>query len=182
MEQKDYRMETVLLLLRGKNHARGMAQSLGTNHMLVSRKIKELARSNVVDFVLEGKNKSYFLKKTTEALAYVLMAENYKLIHALNKYPTLRGIIEKIRKEKRVRLAVLFGSYAKNSATKDSDVDIYIETDDRNLRKELMLTDSRLSIKIGKYDKQNPLIREIEINHVVIKGEEEFYEKNKFFE
>ena len=110
------------------------------------------------------------------------MAENYKLIHALNKYPTLRGIIEKIRKEKRVRLAILFGSYAKNLATKDSDIDIYIETEDRDLRKELMLTDSRLSIKIGKYDKQNPLIREIEINHVVIKGEEKFYEKNKFFE
>ena len=181
MEQKDYKLEIVDMLMGGKNHAREMAHGLGTNHMMISRKADELARSNVVDFALEGKNKSYFLKKTAEAQAYLLMAENYKLVQTLIRYPALRGIIEKIQRDKRVHLAVLFGSYAKGLASRGSDIDIYIETRDRNIRKELMLTDSKLSIKLGKYDKQNPLIKEIEKNHVIIKGVEEFYEKSRLF-
>ena len=44
------------------------------------------------------------------------------------------------------------------------------------------MLDSKLSIKIGKYDKNNNLIKEIEKNHVIIKGVDEYYEKNKFFE
>lgn len=182
MEHKDYRLEIVNLLLQGRNHARGIAPKIGTNHMLVARKMKELARDNAVDFVQEGKNRSYFLKKTAEARACVFISENYKLILALSRYPGLRGIIEKIQKDKRIRMAILFGSYAKGLATKNSDIDIYIETGKRNIRKELRMLDSRLSIKIGEYDKKNPLMQEIEKNHIVIKGIEEYYEKNKFFD
>lgn len=182
MEQKDYKMEIVNILLQGRNHARGIAPKIGTNHMLVARKIKELARDNAVDFVQEGKNRSYFLKKTAEARAYAFMAENYKLILALSRHSGLRGIVEKIQKDKRARMAVLFGSYAKNMATKDSDIDIYIRTKDRNLKKEMRMFDSKLSIKIGDYDKKSPLMQEIEKNHVIIKGIEEYYEKNKFFD
>lgn len=182
MEQKDYKLEIVNMLLQGRNHARGIAPKIGTNHMLVARKIKELARDNAVDFVQEGKNRAYFLKKTAEARACTFMAENYKLILVLSRYPGLRGIIEKIQKDKRVRMAILFGSYAKTMATKDSDIDIYIRTKDRNLKKELQLLDTKLSVKIGEYDKKNLLIQEIEKNHVIIKGIEEYYEKNKFFD
>lgn len=181
MEQKDYKLDIVYLLLQGKNHVRGIASKLGTNHMLMSRKIKELAQSNVVDFLWEGKNKSYFLKKTTEARMHVFMAENYRLLQVLGNYPGLRSIIGKIHKDKRIKLAFLFGSYAKGIATKESDIDIYIDINDKDLRKEFQLLDSRLSIKIGKYDRQSPLIKEIEKNHVVIKGVEVFYEKNQFF-
>ncbi len=181
MEQKDYNLEIVCLLLHGKSHARKIAASLGTSHMTVLRKLKALAKDNVVDFVQEGKNKPYFLKKTAEANAYVFMAENYRLVRTLEKYPLLRTIISRIQKNIKVRMALLFGSYAKGLATRSSDIDIYVETEDRLLRKELQLIDSKLSIKIGKYDKESPLIKEIEKNHVVLKGIDEYYEKNKFF-
>ncbi len=181
MEQKDYKMEIVGLLLQGKNHIRGIAHKLGTNHMLVARKVKELAKLNVVDFAWEGKNKSYFLKKTVESRAYVLMAESYRLVWILALYPGLRGIVEKIQRNRRIRMAILFGSHAKGLAVKDSDIDIYIETKNRSLRKEMRLLDSKLSIKVGEYDRQSPLIKEIEKDHVIIKGVEEFYEKNRFF-
>jgi len=182
MEHKDYKLEIVNLLLQGRNHIRGIAPKLGTNHMLVARKIKALAQDNAVDFVQEGKNRSYFLKKTAEARACIFMAENYKLILVLSRYPGLRGIIEKIQRDKRISLAVIFGSYAKVTATKDSDIDIYIRTKDRNLKKEMRMFDSRLSIKIGEYDKKNPMMQEIEKNHVIIKGVEEYYEKNQFLD
>ena len=76
MEQKDYKLEVVNFLLHERGHARGIANKLGTNHMLIARKINELSKANVVDFVQEGKNKTYFLKKTAEARAFVFMAEN----------------------------------------------------------------------------------------------------------
>jgi Nucleotidyltransferase domain. len=78
-------------------------------------------------------------------------------------------------------LALLFGSYAKNTATKQSDIDVFVETHNRDLKNELMQADYRLSLKIGSYEKESALIREIERCHVVIKGVEEFYEKNQFF-
>ena len=177
MEQKEYNLEIVNILLDGKNHIRGIAAELKINHMLVSRKVNELAQSNVVNFTWNGKNKSYFLKKTAEARAYVFMAENYKLVRILVKNPGLRNIIEKLQKDKRLDMAILFGSYAKELETKNSDIDLYIETKDKDMRKELQLLDSRLSIKIGRYDRQNLLIKEIEKNHVIIKGIEIFYEK-----
>lgn len=181
MEQKDYRLEIVGALLRERNHIRGIAGKIGTNHMLVARKIRELAQANVVDFVQDGRNKTYFLKKTAEARAYALMAESYRTVLLLAKYPGLRGVVEKIQKDSRICMAVIFGSYAKGLAAKGSDIDLFIGAGDRRLREELHLIDSRLSIKIGEYDRKNPLIQEMERDHIIIKGIEEFYEKNQFF-
>ena len=145
-------------------------------------KIKSLFKENVVDYREEGKNKTYFLKKNPETKAYTFMTEHYKLIKVLEKYPSLRGIIEKIQKDKNIKLAILFGSYAKHKAKKESDIDIYIETKNRKIKEDLERIDSELSVKIGDYDTKNLLIKEIEKNHIVIKGVETYYQKNKFFD
>lgn len=181
MEQKDYKMEIVLNLLKKDNHIREIGRELSTNHMLIQRRMQDLLKNNVVDFREEGKNKVCFLKKTVETYSYIIMAEQYNLTKILNKYPLLRNIIEKIQKDNRIKLALLFGSYAKELAKKDSDIDIYIETEDRDIKREYSIIDSRLSIKIGKYNKEDNLIKEIEKNHIIIKGAEEYYEKNEFF-
>ncbi|MBM3199981.1 nucleotidyltransferase domain-containing protein, partial [Candidatus Woesearchaeota archaeon] len=142
---------------------------------------KILFEENVVDYREEGKNKVYFLKKNSESRSYIFMAEHYKLIRMLEIYPYLRKAVEKIQLDKRISLAVIFGSYAKNTANKNSDVDVYIETRDKKIKQDLEGTDSKLSIKIGAYDRKNLLIKEIEKNHVIIKGVEGFYEKNELF-
>ena len=182
MEQKDYKLEIINELLKGENHIRGTAKSLHINHMTIIRKIKELSEENVVDFKQKGKNKVYFLKKSVEAKSFALMAEGYKLTRILGKYPPLRGIIEKIQKNKDIKLAILFGSFAKGIAKQDSDIDVYIETMNSKLKREIEKISTRLSIKIGRYDKSNLLIKEIEKNHIIIKGIEEYYEKNGFFD
>jgi len=181
MEQKSYKLEIIRVLLRENSHIREIAKKLNINHMMIVRKIKELSKENVVDFTQEGKNQTYFLKKTAEAQAYAFIAGQYSLLQTIIKYPELRSIIEKIQRDKRIKLAVLFGSYAKGLAKKDSDIDIFIETKNQNLKKELALIDSKLSIKIGVYNKENNLIKEIDKNHVIIKGIEHYYEKNQFF-
>lgn len=181
MEQKSYKLEIVEGLLKQRNHVRGLAKVLKINHMMVSRKMRELLKENVVDYVQEGKNKVYHLKKTEEARVYALMAEDYKLLKLLKGYPHLRKIIQGIQANKKVGLAVLFGSYAKGLAKKDSDIDIYVETAERGIKQSIGLLDSKLSVKIGKYDKTSLLIKELEKDHVIIKGAERYYEASGFF-
>lgn len=181
MEQKDYKLEIINELLRNKTHAREIARKLNTNHMSITRKIKELEKENVIDYIQEGKNKKYFLKNSLEAKNYALMSEEYKQNKILRKYPSLRGIFDKIKNDKRIKLAVLFGSYAKHLAKDSSDIDVYIETSNQQIKKDLILVDSKLSIKIGKYSPSDLMIKEMQKNHVIIKGIEEYYEKNNIF-
>lgn len=181
MERKDYKLEIVNSLLGNERHVRGLAKELKTNHMLVFRKLKELYSENVVDYREEGKNKIYFLKNSSETKNYIFISENYKLNQLLKRFPDLRKIIEKIQDDNRIKLAVLFGSYAKSLVRKGSDIDVYVDTNKNEIKKDLELIDSRLNVKIGKYNKDNLLIKEIEKYHIIIKGVEKFYERNKFF-
>jgi predicted nucleotidyltransferase len=182
MEHKDYKLEIIEKLLQNKNHIRSLAKELRTNHMIIQRKIKELEKENVVDFKEEGKNKVYSLKKNIEAKTYAFKTEGYKLLKLLEKNPKLRGIIERIQKDNRIKMAVLFGSYAKGIAKPESDIDIYINTQDEKIKRDIHVISTMINVKIGRYDKSSLLIKEIEKNHVIIKGVEEYYEKNKFFE
>ena len=173
----------ILNVLFGEEiHARALAKRLDINHMTVMRNLKELVRENVLEFRKEGRNKVYFLKKNMEARNYELISELYKLNKTLEKYSELRQTIKNIQQNKEIGLAILFGSYAKGTANKNSDIDVFIETKDRNLKKELELLNSRLSVKIGEYDRSSPLIKEIEKNHIIIKGAEIFYEKIGFLQ
>src|SRR3989338_5366217 len=149
MEQKDYKMEIINLLLHGNDHARSMAKKININHMTINRKLNELLNENVVDFNLIGRNQSYFLKHTAESLTFIKMAEYYKLLSFLRKYPQMRNIIEIIKNDKRISLAAIFGSYAKGVPSIESDIDLFIETQDSSIKKEYLLFDSKLSIKIG---------------------------------
>lgn len=180
MEQ-NLSLEIVDALLSGEVHARGLAKKLSTNHMTVARKLSELVGENALDFRIEGRNKVYFLKRGPEAKGYVLMAELHKLNRALKRYPELRNVIEKIQGDARVKLAILFGSYAKGTAARGSDIDLFVETEDRGLKRELELLNSRLSVKIGAYDSSGLLAKEIEKNHVILKGAELFHEKASIF-
>ncbi len=181
MEQKSYKIEVVEELLGGENHTRGIAKALRTNHMTVSRRLDELLKENVVDFKTEGRNKVFFLKKTIETREYVLTAETSKLLKLLKNHGTLRYVIESIQKDSSIQMALFFGSYAKGLERKDSDLDIYIETSSNKVREMVEKLDPKINVKIGKYDRSNLLIKEIEKNHIIIKGVEIFYEKNGFF-
>lgn len=180
--EQNVSIQIVALLLRGDSHPRKLAQDLGLSHTTVLRKLRGLLDGNVVDFRMEGKNKTYFLKKTLEARVHVYVAEWYALGNLIKEAPYLRSIIRTIQEREDVPLAVIFGSYAKGTADRKSDIDLYIETDDRIVKRELERYHSKLSVKIGLWDPENLLIQEIAKNHVIVKGVERFYEKTGFFE
>lgn len=181
MEQIE--LEAILALLKYKElHVRGIAKTIYKPHANISRAMKGLLKKNIVDFRFEGKNKVFRLKKGIETLNYTYTAEHFKLLKLLEKYPFISIIIESILSKTNEKLIIIFGSFAKFNAKKDSDIDIFIETKDRKVKKEVENINSKLGVKIGKFDKNSLLIKEIIKNHVIVKGVEYYYEKNNIFD
>lgn len=175
-------LEIVLVLIRNKSHLREIARTLKIPHSTVLRRINELVKRGVLDYTAEGKNKVFFIKNTLNAKNHVYSAEIYKLSKVIEKNPGLGIILEEIKNKVPKGMIILFGSYAKGIEKKESDIDIYVETQDRKIKQEIQMINSRLSIKTGGFDMDSLLVKEIIKNHVIVRGLEEFYGKSKFFE
>ena len=173
--------EIVLVLLKNKSHLREIARTLNESHSTVLRKLNKLLKENVLDYKKEGKNKIFFIKNNLKAKNYVYSAEIHKLNRLLKKHPELSIIFEDIKNNFSRGMIILFGSYAKGNPKLNSDIDIYIETNDSNIKNKVKEVNSKLSIKIGKFDVKSLLIKEIIKNHIIIRGLEDFYERVDFF-
>jgi predicted nucleotidyltransferase len=55
--------------------------------------------------------------------------EYLKLMYLIKDYPRIRFIVEKLQQDSNISLAVIFGSYAKGKPLPDSDVDLFVESD-----------------------------------------------------
>lgn len=168
------------LLLKADSHIRGIARKLNESHSTILRKLNNLKQENVLDSRKEGRNKIFFLKNNIVSLNYVFQTESYKLAKLLRQYKQLSVTFEEILKKTNCKLIILFGSYAKGLAKKDSDIDVYIETKDRSIKEAVENIHSKISVKIGPFDVKSPLIKEIIKDHVIIRGVEEFYGKQVF--
>ena len=170
-------MDIIGVLLRADTHVRGIAKKLNESHSTTLRKLNNLKKENVVDSRKEGKNKIFFLKKNLVSHTYTLQTELHKLTKLLRHNPELGIIFEDILKKTHEKLIVLFGSYAKGLAKKESDIDIYIETKSRVVKKTVEEANLKINVKIGTFDTRSSLIKEIIKNHVIIRGIEVFYDK-----
>lgn len=80
--------DIILELLKGENHIRGLATSVGCSHVTVMRELNKLLKENVLDFRTKGKNKTFFIKGSAQAKSYIAEAEQYKqmnMVTPLNK-------------------------------------------------------------------------------------------------
>ena len=162
-------------LRRGPSHIRELAQKLSLSPATVMRILGRLEGERVVDFRTQGKNKSYFLKESIEARTYVLMLEKYKLLRLLEQ-PVLRRMVERVKEITRGELVVLFGSYAKGTEKPSSDIDLYVETTNRQLREQIKSISGKISVKIGNLDKTSELAAEIHKDHIILQNGERYYE------
>ncbi|MBI3623572.1 nucleotidyltransferase domain-containing protein [Candidatus Pacearchaeota archaeon] len=173
--------EIILVLLKDKSHLREIARTLNESHSTILRKINELLKEKVLDYKKEGRNKTFFIKNNLKSKNYVYSAEIHKLNNLLKKHPELSIIFEDLKKNFPKGMVILFGSYAKGAPKQDSDIDVYLETNDNKVKNKVKEVNSKLSIKIGKFDVKSLLIKEIIKNHVIIRGLEDFYERVDFF-
>jgi len=173
--------EIILRLAKGEVHLRELSKEIKVPHSTLSRRLFFLRKNLVLDYKTEGKNKKYFLKKNTIAEKAAIAAENYKYIKTVIKYPNLMPVFQDITEKSKNKLIILFGSYAKGIPKEDSDIDIYIETNDLKEKENIERINDLISVKTGRFSLNDLLIKEIIRNHVIIKGAEEYYEKIKFF-
>jgi predicted nucleotidyltransferase len=173
MLQKRNDLDIIEHISEEPKHLRKIAQELHLIPSTVQRTVKKLENEKVLDSITEGKNKKYFLKDTPEAENYKAMSELHKLNKTIQK-PQLRRIIKELKTKTNNELIILFGSYASNKETKDSDIDVYIETGDLKLKESLSKISDKLSIKWGKLDKNSLFAKELVKNHVIIQNRERY--------
>lgn len=183
MNQKriDVESEIILNLINRESHGREMSKNIGIPLSTVQRALSRMEKIGVLASRQMGKNKLYSISKNLAAKKRVFDAENYKLLRLVEKYPFLEPLIEDISKKCSCPLVILFGSFAKFTAKPDSDIDIFIETSELKEKMKIEELNSRISLKIGSFNKESLLAKEIMKNHIIIKGVEYYYEKTGFF-
>lgn len=90
---------------------------------IVSRELKTLLDNNVMDYEVRGKIKLYHIKNTFESESIIIATEVYRAQKFLEKHDELYYTIRELNK---IADFVIFGSYAKEEETKNSDIDIAI--------------------------------------------------------
>jgi predicted nucleotidyltransferase len=131
-----------------------------------------LEREKILKSKTEGKNKYFGLNlDNINVKSYLLKAEIYKTEVFLEKYPEFKTFLKSVDTNS---VIILFGSFAKMKADKNSDIDLFIIAD-----KEEKLPYHLLPHKIHKNSlkeesfrkaiiEKEPLIKEIENNHIIL--------------
>lgn len=177
----NYEFEVLLSLLKKEMHGRELTKELKTSLTRIQSVLNGLRQINVIDYKTEGKNHAYFIKKNLISKAFILNAENYKLAKLLRKYTILEPLFKDITEKYPDKMIILFGSYAKFIPKEDSDIDVYVETTDKKIKENIQIMNNSISVKIGEFNTEDLLIKEIIKDHVIIQGGEDFYERLRFF-
>lgn len=146
--------------------------------------LEDLENKGIVESKTRGKIKLYKLKINDSSKRYLVLVEHYKAISFMEKNLLLKEAIEKISPFID-GIGIIFGSYAKGTSNKESDLDIFVVG---NYEKEEIKKVSRnlgieISIKcypLKTFEKNinhDILLKEILKNHVLFKNTELFIEK-----
>ena len=131
-----------------------------------------LEKEKILKSKLEGKNKYFSLNlNNIKTKSYILKAEIYKIDIFLEKYDEFKTFLKSINTN---AIIIIFGSFAKYKADKNSDLDLFIISN-----KEEKLPFHLLPYKIHKnilseesfkkaIEEKETLIKEIEENHIIL--------------
>jgi predicted nucleotidyltransferase len=109
-------------------YIREIASLLPVSHGTVQTILCDLEEKQVLSSTLKGRIRIFRLKKTLLAAEYLGIAEVYKRIAFLEENPLIAELMEKIDPFLS-GCAGIFGSYAKGTATKGSDLDLFVAGD-----------------------------------------------------
>lgn len=161
------------------------AKELNETYSFVNRIIKEMINEGLIKKQKIGHSLLCSLNiKNDKTKALMALNEVDKKQEFLEKNKEIKLIAEEILREVKADSIAIFGSYAKNTQTKESDIDIFILAEEKaDLTSLIRDVHSRygreispilLSKKQLKKQKDKPIIREIIKYHVVLTGFENF--------
>lgn len=162
-------------------HLREIARETNVDVKAIQLQLKKLEKINIILSTTKGRNKEYNLNLNNYTTKYyMILAETFASINYLSKNFEIKKLASEIE-DHMGNTAILFGSYAKEETTRESDIDILVITDKKPdinaVREAGRLIDREISVKSTTEEQflkglmnGDPLIREIAANHIILKG------------
>lgn len=166
-------------------HLREISRETEIDVKAIQLQLKKLEKINVLSSIIRGRNKDYQLNLNNVTTKYYLvMAETFTSIIYLKRHFLIKKIVEEIENKVHDPL-ILFGSFAKETYTKDSDVDVFMISDKKINTNSIIaathMVGRKISLKSTSRQQfleglrnNDPLIKEIVSNHIVLKGADQF--------
>lgn len=168
-------------------HVRQISREIDVDVKATQLQLKKLEKLNVLSSTFKGKNKEYSLNLgNTITLYFIILAETFRtMTYLLNNFVVKKLVQEEDDMDGTL---LLFGSFARGEESKDSDVDLLqVVTRGKSRRSEGVA--KRMEEAIGRsislkvttnvefmqgLRNGDPLIREVALNHIVLRGTEDF--------
>ena len=162
-------------------YLREISREIQVNVKAVSLQLKRLEKTNILTSIKRGKNKEYSLNLGNySTFYYLVLAESLVTIEYLERNFEIKKIVSEAN-DSLGRTALLFGSFAMENMTPESDIDLLTIGNSKPDLIPLREVGSLLSREINvKYmsEKQflnglvsnDPLIAEVVANHITLKG------------
>ncbi len=166
-------------------HVREISRKTKIDVKAIQLQLQKLEKINVLSSIIKGRNKDYHLNLNNMTTKYYLtMAEIFTTIIYLKKNFVIKKLIEEIENKIHGTI-ILFGSFSKETNTKESDVDLFIISDVKIntnsiitsidvIGQEINLKSSNRQQFLEGLRTNDPLIAEVISNHIILKGADEF--------
>lgn len=162
-------------------HASGIAKELKLNQKTVSNYLNKLQKQGMLATTTQGRNKLFYFQRFN-IKPLLLNIETQKNLKFMRKHIKIENILKQLNLKK----AIIFGSYAKGTQHKDSDLDIFLVGDyDEDKVREVEKT-YNIEIQIHLTSEKNfkkalkqkaVLVGEVIADHIMI-GNYEYFTEN----
>ncbi len=131
-----------------------------------------LEKEKILKSKVDGKNKYFSLNlDNIQTKSYLLQAEIFKLDNFLNHYPEFKTFLKSIHSNIPI---IIFGSFAKMKADKDSDLDMLVLSKEEQKFPNHLITHKIHQINLSEdsfkkaINEKETIIKEIEENHIIL--------------
>ncbi len=156
-----------------------IAKKKKLNQKTVANYLNKLEKENILESRTQGKNKLYYFNLQNKEIVknFIMAVEHLRTINFYQKNILTKEISEKIIPYIK-GVAIIFGSYAKNTQKKDSDIDIMVigKCNEKEIDKISKMYGKEINLKIYPRLIKDILTTEVIKNHIIIKNTEKFIE------
>lgn len=175
----------------GGFHVREIARKINTNHRTVSLALSGLEKVGILKCRKEGRNNVYTLNPSNPLTKDYISAAESQNRAKISTNPLLLALWESIISSNSAvyNPVILFGSYARNEETKNSDIDLLIIDENKEESRKIAESLKKFELKYGKkvhlktvseeefekgLNKKEPLFLEILESHITINSPQWF--------
>ncbi|MFH0859854.1 MAG: nucleotidyltransferase domain-containing protein [Candidatus Altiarchaeota archaeon] len=179
-------MDPFLRDLNASYHGSGIAHKSRLNQKTVANTLNSLEGEGLLRSRIVGKNKEFRLcfDDREKVMRFLLSLENARSARFLDEHPRIKEFVAKTKPHFR-GIVVVFGSYAKETQKKDSDLDLLSvgEYDAKQVGEVAELYGIHVSVKnmrlkdfIQALREKDLFINEVVSGHMIIRGIESYLE------